>query len=491
MKKFTSLFDKRARRGTLSAVTSIFVIAVLIVVNMLASSLNLSIDLTKERDFSITERTKQTLSEIDAAGVQDVKIYSIYREGSIMSVYTSEVNVKVTNIYMEVLKQIDAACDSVTLEFRDAVLYPTFVAPYTAEGLSIGNFDIIVEGPKRHKVISVSELILAGYDQNTGEQYPESINIESKVVNAVQYVLSDSTPKLYFSTGNGEYPPTAQLKSVLSDAIYDIKEVNLLINDMPEDCTVLILQTPETDYSAEQAERIINYLRNNGRAFVFCDYYAKDLPNFDSVLAAYGVIPENALVIEASAGNYYMYGQNLLPNIEIHVITNQLRNASAYVLTTYAVPLQISKEVKNSLKFEKLLTTSSEAYAKVGDEISSINKEQGDLSGPFNLGLAVTDSYYSGSENYTTKLVIASGSVMIDEGNPLFDSNIVFFLNSLAWMAPQTTETYYTPPKTIYSSSSLYMTFENVILTMVVTWVIIPGAIIITGVIIWLRRRNK
>ena len=68
----------------------------------------------------------------------------------------------------------------------------------------------------------------------------------------------------------------------------------------------------------------------------------------------------------------------------------------------YAQGIQKSDDVRDTVNIESLLTTSDSAYSKTDLNSGSLEKEDGDVDGPFDLGVSITetvdddkeDSYY-------------------------------------------------------------------------------------------------
>ena len=53
-----------------------------------------------------------------------------------------------------------------------------------------------------------------------------------------------------------------------------------------------------------------------------------------------------------------------------------------------------------------LITSSESSYAKTNFESEVAEKEEGDLDGPLDIAVAITDKWYENNEEYVTKLVV-------------------------------------------------------------------------------------
>lgn len=73
-----------------------------------------------------------------------------------------------------------------------------------------------------------------------------------------------------------------------SDAInknnVEISDLALMTDDIPEDAEELVIMSPTTDFSEDEANKVITYLENGGKLLMFTSYTGTDMPNLDSIL---------------------------------------------------------------------------------------------------------------------------------------------------------------------------------------------------------------
>ena len=127
------------------------------------------------------------------------------------------------------------------------------------------------------------------------------------------------------------------------------------------------------------------------------------------------------------------YQHYLLPNVETHDITQPIIDKNLYVLMPIAEGIVKLDSYRSTLTITDLLTTSDSAYNKANPEkITSLERADGDISGPFDLGVAVTETV----GDKETRLVWFSCSAFLqDQVNEMVGgSNQDLFLNSLNWM---------------------------------------------------------
>ena len=107
---------------------------------------------------------------------------------------------------------------------------------------------------------------------------------------------------------------------------YEIKTLSLLTEEsVPSDATVLMVIAPQRDITAEEEQKIREYLENQGRAIFLMEIVENEMPNFSSLLKSYGIALNRALVIEGDRNNYFKSCMDS-PNMETHEIITPMRS---------------------------------------------------------------------------------------------------------------------------------------------------------------------
>ena len=188
---------------------------------------------------------------------------------------------------------------------------------------------------------------------------------------------------------------------------------------------------------------------------------------------------------------YYAYGTPyyLLPDYGSHEITLPLSQGGYYVLLATAQGLTVSDSLRDGLTVTQLLTTSEDAFSKTaGYDLTTYEKEDGDIDGPFALAVAVTDAV---SDTQEAKLVWVSSTSLLDDQMNLQVSggNQDFFLNALGWMVEQESSI------SIHakSLSTEYLTINSgtASLLSVLMVGVLPLGYLCIGIYIWARRKRQ
>lgn len=470
------LSNKRVRYGAYSSVMTIAVIAIIVVLNLVISQFDFKIDLTTEKMFSLSDQTKQIVSSLN----KDVDIYTTYATGN-------------ENIqFVEMLDKYKGLSNKIKITNKDPNLNPTFMQKYMEDERSISAGSIIVESGNRFKVLSSYDLVDYQPNYQTYRNEVTGIALEQKVTSAIQYVTTDNLPIAYIIEGHNEFELDSTVQDSLANENYELKNLNILTQgSIPDDASLLIINSPARDYSQDEAKILIDYLNKGGKAIFILNFYNDEKPNYESVLASYGVKPQNLVVLEGNQSNCLPNNPlYLLPNIENHDITKPLVDNKLNIILPYTQAIENLQQKNANTKITPLLTTSNSAYAKVNNE-STIAKESGDIEGPFNLAILIEDNWFNDSESYQSKVVVISSPTLFDSGTNQISSgaNLDFFMNTVNFLVDRQ-DSISIRSKSL-ATEYLQLDQTQALIIIAIALIIIPIIIFAIGIVIWLRRKNK
>lgn len=469
-----SLSDKQ-RVGSVYRTGLMVGVAVLcVVVNLFANELNLSVDLSSEKLYSLTDKTKDFVKELDS----DITIYYVCQEGN------EDVSVE------KLVNKYSTLNDKIEVVKKDQVLYPTFTSKYSEN--TVYDNSIIVENNDTgtYKVVSYYDMYQAGYD-SSGSYSITGVDVEGQITSALDYVTNEDLPVLYYTSGHGEVELGETIISAVSKqnvAMNELKTVT--VSEIPEDCDILVINGPTTDLSDEEVRMIKVYLANGGDAIFTLQYTTNDMTNYTELLKYYGIYPKDGLVVE-QYGNYMSgYMTNIIPSYGSHEIMESIEASKKYVVMPNSIGFTLSDTVRDTVTLTELLTTSDGSYSKINLESENGEFEDGDINGPFTVGvLAEEDSESQSGE--TMKLAVYSSVFLFDESiiSTGQFANADIFANTVGYMA-DTSSTISIP---VTSLSATYLTIPTVAVNVLgaVFVIVIPLGILITGLVIWLRRRKS
>ncbi|MPN56563.1 hypothetical protein SDC9_204253 [bioreactor metagenome] len=154
-----------------------------------------------------------------------------------------------------------------------------------------------------------------------------------------------------------------------------------------------------------------------------------------------------------------------------------MTNSNVYILTPFAHGIK-KTETAGVGTVSPLIITSDSAFVK-DKESTSAEKETGNEEGPFYVG-ALTSNKDTGSKFiwYSSPFILTNAY-----------SNLEFFMSSVSLLCEKTSSISILSKR--LSSEYLLLTEGQYTLWSVVFTLVIPLAVIVIGLSIWLRRRKK
>lgn len=469
---------KLLKHGSYSVAVTAVVIAIVVVLNLVMQEIPSKyreIDLSSQKLYTIGEQTEKILKNLK----KDVTLYYIAQDG------TESSDIK------NLLEKYEEGSKHITVEQKDPAVSPKFASQYTSDNIS--NNSIIVVCGDKSKVVDYSSMYETSVNYQTYSQEVTGFDGEGQLTSAINYVVSDNMPVLYNLEGHDESSMSETMKETIEKANIEIKSLNLLSEEtVPDDAECLFIFAPATDLTKEEADKIISYLENGGKALIISNYTDEDMPNFESVLENYGVQPVDGIVLEGNTDNYV--SQNpyyLLPNIESGDITSELSSQSRYVLVPLAQGIKKADNVRDTLNISSILTTSDSAYSKTNlKDMDTMEKEDGDIDGPFDLAVSITEKV--GDDKETQIAYFASASIFNDSINSMVSgTNYELLSASLAWMCSTDDSNQISIPSKSYDTTTLTVPTADINFWSIFVTGVLPVCILLIGFGIWMKRRKQ
>lgn len=466
------------RAGGYSVASSAVILAIIIMVNLLVSTLPASvtqIDTTSAGLYSLSDQTKSVLAGLE----EEVTVYWITRDG-----YDD------ATLGM-LLERYEAQSGNVKVLRRDPDVYPAFVREYTSQAI---DNSLVVSAGGRSRYVDYYEIFEYDYS-NYYTTYNYSVNFagENALTGAISYVVSEDLPKVYLLSGHGEASLPASYTSAMQSENYETEALSLLTAEaVPEDADAILIHVPQTDLSEKETELLRSYLAEGGSLYLITDLpQSGSMDHLASLMADYGVEAEEGIVIESDRDHFaWNMPHYLLADIASHPITNPLREAGYYVMLPIAQGLRLPETAPDGVTVTELLMTTDAAFSKkAGYEMSTFEKEAGDTDGPFALAVAIEAA---GSEEKDAQIVwVSCGGIADETANEMVSGgNEDFFMNALGWMCEADENSISIRAKSLsYERISIPASVASLLSLLLVG--VIPVTFLIIGVKVVLRRKHR
>ncbi len=478
------------KRGWFSVALVAFFLAAVILVNLIASTLvdkipALVIDTSGSDNFELTEDTLDYLPTLN----DDIEIIVLsdekdFKEGG-------EYFVQANTLFHE----YENKSDKITLKYVDLTSNPTFVSSYPDETLSA--YNIIVKSDKGYKYITQQDYLDVQMNYNTYQYYIAGSKVEEAVTSAILNVTLEDKPKVTFISDINDYDYSA-FKTLLDNNGFKTEEVSPALNSIPEDTEILVLYTPNADLDSSYVDTISEFLNNDGDYGKELLYVPSEklpeLPNIDSLLEEWGMSVEKGYAYENDTNYMGMVSYNVYLYITQYsntTYTANMKNSSLpfCVIEGYAVPVNILDEENVSSLFT--LSDQSQVVYRVESSDEPEYKDSPNLV----LGAVSTKGTDSSSdddsESKSSHVAVIGSSVALSDtllssttyGN---SSYIVSMLNTLI----DRENVGVTIESKSLESEELGITTAQIRVLSVIFIIVIPLGVLITGIIIFIKRRN-
>ncbi len=482
------------KHGALATALTIGFIVLVVVINAIAGILldryPLTIDLTSDNRFTLTDESVEYIKGIE----KPVHIYVCRSEADFEN-YTGEDTANNTYAAMfkqayEILKDYSRHSENITLEFLDLNQNPTFAEQYPEE--SLNNGCIIVQSDLRYKVVTVSNMFSA-------TQYSESyVTYKSKseqvMTSAIMYVL-DEDPVTVIAL-NDTNDTLSDYVSLLGTNTFNIITRELLTDELDADAQVIILAGQETDLSLEELDKLDKWLDNDGqfgRTLLYIpEATVSNMPNLSEFLAEWGMEIDSGYVAETDS-NKIISNNQFLPVMNL-AGAEYFENESisdGYLIQPYAHPVNVLWESSQNRKTEVLIQSSDTAVLVPADITADDDfnlSEQPKQS--FSVAVRGYRSKYVDNELVHSNVVVYGSRAALDSGmlshSSMNNGSVALALVSAAVSNKNDVNIL----SVDFSSSVITVTSSQIRTVLIIFVIAIPVIVLALGIVTFFRRRH-
>lgn len=484
---------RTTKMGTYTFVASVIVLAVIVVVNLLVGLLPASLttfDTSANGLYTISDATQKYISKLK----EDVTINWICPDDS-------------TDSSLEIfLNKYVSMSSHLKLRMLDPIKNPTVLDNYLAEGdKQPSSLSLIVESGRRYKIVDATELFYYYnsmleqsygigivpasvyesyytyfyYAESSGYNTVQYFYGDDTITKAIEYVTLESIPHVYIAENHGEQSFSSTLLGFISQN--NIAYEMLTLSDtVPADASCVVIFNPKFDLSDSETASLRTYLASGGNLMLISSPDNTSFKNLMSLMADYGMSPIDGIIHEGNASYYKDNAYYIKPTVDTsHEITAYTSRYTIY--TPLAHGISVAEDTMGA-QVTSLLTTSDSAYPIV-DEVKG---EAGQMT--------VCAAASKQTEGGVSQIVWYSSAEAFTDNTAASASygNYYYLFYSLYWM----NETYESQLATVQGPSVSEPVLDGLTETSVRTWsivftVVIPGAILAGGIVVWVKRKRR
>jgi ABC-type uncharacterized transport system involved in gliding motility auxiliary subunit len=479
--------------NVLVQILAVFIVVVL--VNWLVSRHYMRFDWTKSGYYKLAEKTKQAL----AALKQPVDVI-VFLPPSDKRDYVEKILDDVRHLLAEFqfYGQGKLRVEYVDPQ-RDLARARELVEQYKLDSPDV----IIFACGDRHKYVRLDEMVDLDRDQYPmgGATRVKAFKGEGVFLSAIQTATEEQSPKVYFLTGHGERDPDdfaqrggySELARYIKRDNITVEKWNLLEKQaLPSDAGAMVIAGPTKSFAPPELLALEQYLKNKGRLLVLLDPHTET--GLAPLLQRWGVRADNDLVVAKGGlllGTELIVVNALGSEYAAHPITSKLQGINTSFPYARSVrraePTQGAGAEQPSVT--ELVKTPPAFWGETetGTERTEFNPAQ-DIQGPLPLAVAVESSKPRGVDVNlgVTRMVVVGTSRFVDNGD-LSGGNLDFFMNSLNWLLQREQLVAVGPKVPREFSLDMSPVQQRAVYALVIA--VMPLAVAILGIAVWLRRR--
>ena len=456
---------KNKKFGLFSVLLAIFMVAIIILANygveLLSERYPLKADISQNKLYSLSEYTKNVMKELD----KDVEVYAIYGRG------------QENSFILEVLYRYQRESDRISVNVVGEKEMPELSYKYDTSNNGLNSGTYIFACGDNFRIVNEDDLS----DYNMYTKQETEMYAEERFTQAIIEITSDEVKTVYMVSGHGE--DDGGLDGILSKNGYAKKEISLVNNKVPADCTVLMVRNPVSDFSETEITAMDEYLYNGGSMMVLFDPAAYEISNFYAYLSSrWNVLVSDEIVVEMDSTRT-QNGQEFYASGAGHEIGKNIldvNDQNGYVLASFSK----SVEPVDGTKAKAVMSTSESGF-KI--PFGKIENEEDMMNAIYAAGQA---SIAATSEMNGGKIaVFGSSYYFVDTifNNPDF-VNKELFLNAMDWLHGNKINTGIRP-KSLIGTTLTITDAQQTMITVVI--VLFPLLILLYGIYTWIRRVHK
>ena len=473
MDKIKKLFQSNdSKRGSYTLAMTSIVIAIVIIFNMIVNLVPENMrqfDISSTNIYEISSKSEKIIKKVD----DDVTFYVLAEKDS------TDKRIKTfINKYASLSSKIH-------VKWIDPVLHPSALTKY---GTEENNIVISCKKTNRKITVSFDDILVSdssSYYYSSSSSSASQFDGDGQLTSALNYVTSTKEYKAYYTSGHGESSLSSEVTSLLTKSRVSTSDLLLMTaTSIPEDCDLLIIDGPTSDFTKEETKLLSSYLKKGGKVVTLLTQTNKSMKNLYGLLKDYGLTVESGYIADTERsyqGNYYY----LVPNLSVSGdMASGISSSSVMMINSKGMTQ--STPVRDSISTDAFMTTSSNGYAVT---------EKKQTQGTYVLGATATESVKVKNSNgkkvtKESRLTVFGSNMLIDEQvTSSFSSleNLTLFTNSVT-ASLDNADNVSISPKSLEVS---YNTIAHPGPFSILVVFVIPLGLIVGGFIVWFRRRRR
>lgn len=285
------------KKGAYQGGLTVLVILILVIANLVAGQLPSNIntlDLSEEQVLELSKTSKEYLGDLDE---------------KLQFIVLADKNDADPTI-ASFIEKYAATSKNISVQWVDPVLHPGTLSTYSAEANSVVIKNKTTED---FEVISFSSIYSSSYDSSY--QTVTTFDGDGQFTSAVHSLTNDTSHKIYLTSGHNEQALGTSIAALFDKANYETADLNTVLTaEIPDDCDLLLINAPETDFTEDEVKNLESYVASGGKLMILPLSQEENLPNLTQLMKDYGLKMTEGYIAD-STRSYQGQAYYLFPNV--------------------------------------------------------------------------------------------------------------------------------------------------------------------------------
>ncbi len=464
-------------------VITLSIVIVLVLLNVFVRDANWKIDFTQSKQFTLTKETKDYIKTID----REIKLIVLDTKAQSQMLNYFRPNIERVK---KIAKLYDKVNPKIKVEIIDADKDPRIIRKYMEKDRTIYYGSVIVDDGKNWEIINVNSMFYKK-DQDSDE----IVKVESKITNIINKVYLGKMSTIYVLGGHGEITGNANfttvVKAYLNDITYDVKEINLMAEGIPDDAVSVAIMDPEKDINEKEKKEIQEYLKKGGSLILMLSPSVIDREpynNIREIVKEYNLSLDDNIVCEGK-GNYKDAPPCIFTKVAKSELTENIYNNGMYVYMAGARSISVIDEENKDVSIVPILRTSDESWGDVDfDNVMNPVKDETDKKGPLNVAV-IAAKKEEGEDSYSKVMIYGNSNFMLSgEDGDMSLGGLKLFTESMKWLAKEEAEIVNVQPRIV--KPILYKTSEENSKRLKIAAFAVPALCAVASVFVFVKRKD-
>ena len=304
----------RFRHGSMATVMTVIFFVFIVLLNMAVMKMKdrysfMSIDMTDDKRYTLTADTEKLIKGIDER--VEIDILATEAQCTTAGSLTTDTYGQIP-IAHEIIRRYPQLNDNISINYVDLSKMPAYIMQFPEYSDVLDYYYIVVKSARRTRITSFFEMLpslssdYSSFDSTTGNNSVAQSYTETYMTSLIKTVTLDKTPVVAFVDGLNVDANSSEFTSILEMNGYEMRTVDIRRDELPEDADIVMLAGPTADLSKAQTAKFDEFLGNRNKSrtlIVFSSSLMTEMPNLNSLLSEYGISITQNIVYEGDSHN--------------------------------------------------------------------------------------------------------------------------------------------------------------------------------------------